>query len=195
MYADVGRPSIPPERLLKASLLIGLFSVRSERAFCEELDDNLLFRWFLGMQLMERSFDPTVFTQERAAAAGASSGPADVRRVSADGKMSEIAEMKLTHQGGASSTEKPWRCERDVAKGGRRERDLRDERGGPFGAGDCPRVGYRSEHGAAVSELSGGDAAQATASAFLKAGRVRGVRGPSARRRVGQLRRASPGAA
>ena len=65
MYADVGRPSIPPERLLKASLLIGLFSVRSERAFCEELDYNLLFRWFLGMQLMERSFDATVFTKNR----------------------------------------------------------------------------------------------------------------------------------
>ena len=65
MYADVGRPSIPPERLLKASLLIGLFSVRSERAFCEELDDNLLFRWFLGMQLRERSFHPTVFTKNR----------------------------------------------------------------------------------------------------------------------------------
>ena len=65
MYADVGRPSIPPERLLKASLLIALFSVRSERAFCEELDDNLLFRWFLGMQLMERSFDATVFTKNR----------------------------------------------------------------------------------------------------------------------------------
>ena len=65
MYADVGRPSIPPERLLKASLLIALYSVRSERAFCEELDYNLLFRWFLGMQLMERSFDPTVFTKNR----------------------------------------------------------------------------------------------------------------------------------
>ena len=65
MYADVGRPSIPPERLLKASLLIGLFSVRSERAFCEELDDTLLFRWFLGMHLMERSFDATVFTKNR----------------------------------------------------------------------------------------------------------------------------------
>ena len=60
-----GRPSIPPERLLKASLLIGLFSVRSERAFCEELDYNLLFRWFLHMQLMERSFDATVFTKNR----------------------------------------------------------------------------------------------------------------------------------
>jgi len=65
MYADVGRPSIPPERLLKASLLIALYSVRSERAFCEDLDYNLLFRWFLDMQLMEPSFDPTVFTKNR----------------------------------------------------------------------------------------------------------------------------------
>ncbi len=47
MYAEGGRPSIPPERLLKASLLIALYSVRSERAFCEELEYNLLFRWFV----------------------------------------------------------------------------------------------------------------------------------------------------
>jgi transposase len=47
MYAENGRPSIPPERLLKASLLIALYSVRSERAFCEELEYNLLFRWFV----------------------------------------------------------------------------------------------------------------------------------------------------
>lgn len=65
MYAEVGRPSIPPERLLKASLLIALYTVRSERAFCEELDYNLLFRWFLDMSLMEPSFDPTTFTKNR----------------------------------------------------------------------------------------------------------------------------------
>ena len=65
MYAQVGRPSIPPERLLKASLLISLYSVRSERGFCEQLDYNLLFRWFLGMNLIEPSFDPTVFTKNR----------------------------------------------------------------------------------------------------------------------------------
>lgn len=65
MYAQMGRPSIPPERLLKASLLIDLYSVRSERAFCEELDYNLLFRWFLDLELMEPSFDPTVFTKNR----------------------------------------------------------------------------------------------------------------------------------
>ena len=65
MYAAGGRPSIPPERLLKASLLIALYSVRSERAFCEELDYQLLFRWFLDMGLIEPSFDPTVFTKNR----------------------------------------------------------------------------------------------------------------------------------
>ena len=66
LYAAIGRPSIPPERLLKASLLIALFSVRSERAFCEQLRYNLLYRWFLDMGLMEPSFDPTVFTKNRA---------------------------------------------------------------------------------------------------------------------------------
>src|SRR3954449_552000 len=65
MYAENGRPSIPPERLLKGSLLIALYSVRSERAFCEELDFHLLYRWFLDMSLMEPSFDPTVFTKNR----------------------------------------------------------------------------------------------------------------------------------
>lgn len=65
LYAKVGRPSIPPERLLKSSLLIALFSVRSERAFCEELDYNLLFRWFLDMGVFEPSFDATVFTKNR----------------------------------------------------------------------------------------------------------------------------------
>jgi transposase len=65
MYAKDGRPSIPPERLLKASLLMALYSVRSERAFCEELEYNLLFRWFLDMDPIEPSFDPTVFTKNR----------------------------------------------------------------------------------------------------------------------------------
>ena len=65
MYAEAGRPSIPPERLLKASVLIALYSVRSERAFCEELDYHLLFRWFLDMNLIEPSFDPTTFTKNR----------------------------------------------------------------------------------------------------------------------------------
>ena len=65
MYSSTGRPSIPPERLLKATLLMALYSVRSERQFCEQLDYNLLFRWFLDMDMTEPSFDATVFTHNR----------------------------------------------------------------------------------------------------------------------------------
>jgi transposase len=65
MYAEDGRPSIPPERLLKASLLISLYSVRSEQAFCEQLDYDLLFRWFLGMSAVEPSFDRSTFAKNR----------------------------------------------------------------------------------------------------------------------------------
>jgi transposase len=65
MYAVDGRPSIPPERLLKASLLISLYSIRSERAFCEQLEYNELFRWFLGMNLVEPSFDSSTFSKNR----------------------------------------------------------------------------------------------------------------------------------
>lgn len=65
MYSDTGRPSIPPERLLKASLLIALYSVRSDRLFCEQLGYNILFRWFLDMGLEEASFDPSTFSKNR----------------------------------------------------------------------------------------------------------------------------------
>jgi transposase len=55
MYSSIGRPSIPPERLLKSQILIALYSVRSDRQFCEQLDYNLLFRWFLDMRQAARS--------------------------------------------------------------------------------------------------------------------------------------------
>jgi transposase len=66
MYASVGRPSIAPERLLKVTLLIALYSVRSDRLFCEMLDYNMLFRWFLDMDLEERAFDHWSFSKNRA---------------------------------------------------------------------------------------------------------------------------------
>ena len=65
MYAEGGRPSVAPERLLKASLLIALYSVRSDRLFCEMLDYNMLFRWFLDMGLEEASFDHSTFSKNR----------------------------------------------------------------------------------------------------------------------------------
>lgn len=65
MYSKVGRPSIPPERLLKAQILIALYSVRSDRQFCEQLDYNLLFRWFLDMNADEPTFDASSFSRNR----------------------------------------------------------------------------------------------------------------------------------
>ena len=66
MYAEVGRPSIPPEHLLKASLLIALYSIRSERQFCERLQYDLLFKWFLDLNIMDPAFDASSFSKNKA---------------------------------------------------------------------------------------------------------------------------------
>jgi transposase len=66
LYAKrVGRPSVPPERLLRALLLQVLYSIRSERQLMEQLDYNLLFRWFVGLEIDEKVWTPTVFTKNR----------------------------------------------------------------------------------------------------------------------------------
>lgn len=65
MYARNGRPSIPPEHLLKASLLIALYSVRSERQFCERLQYDLLYKWFLDLNISDPAFNPTTFSKNR----------------------------------------------------------------------------------------------------------------------------------
>jgi transposase len=65
LYSHTGRPSIPPERLLRALLLQVLYSIRSERMLMEQLDYNLLFRWFVGLGVSDRVWDPTVFTKNR----------------------------------------------------------------------------------------------------------------------------------
>ena len=65
MYATDGRPSIPPEHLLKASLLIALYSVRSERQFCERLQYDLLFKWFLDLNITDSAFDASTFSKNR----------------------------------------------------------------------------------------------------------------------------------
>jgi len=65
MYADLGRPSIPPEHLLKACLLIALYSIRSERQFCERLQYDLLFKWFLDLNIMDSAFDASTFSKNK----------------------------------------------------------------------------------------------------------------------------------
>jgi transposase len=65
MYAVGGRASVPPETLLKATVLMAMYSIRSERAFCERLNYDLLFKWFLDMRIDQPAFDATTFTKNR----------------------------------------------------------------------------------------------------------------------------------
>jgi transposase len=65
LYSDIGRPSIPPEKLLRALLLQGLYTVRSERLLMEQLQYNLLFRWFVGLSMDDPVWDATTFTKNR----------------------------------------------------------------------------------------------------------------------------------
>lgn len=65
LYSDEGRPGVPPERLLRASLLQLFYSIRSERQLMERIEFDLLFRWFVGLGIDDAVWDPTVFTKNR----------------------------------------------------------------------------------------------------------------------------------
>ena len=65
IYSRVGRPSIPPEHLLKAQLLMALFSVPSARRFCDQLQYNMLFKWFLDLNVDDRAFDASTFSKNQ----------------------------------------------------------------------------------------------------------------------------------
>src|SRR5271169_3511358 len=84
MYASEGRPSIAPEKLLRAQLLQMLYSIRSERLLMEEIDYSVLFRWFVGLNLDEEVWDPTVFTKNPGPAAGSRTPAHDLLLQKAD---------------------------------------------------------------------------------------------------------------
>ena len=78
LYARDGRPSIPPERLLRALLLQAFYTVRSERQLMEQLDYNLLFRWFVGLSADDAVWDSTVFCKNRDRLLEATSRPSSL---------------------------------------------------------------------------------------------------------------------
>jgi transposase len=65
MYATSGRSTVPLETLLKSTVLMAMYSIRSERAFCERLNYDLLFKWFLDMRIDEAAFDASTFSRNR----------------------------------------------------------------------------------------------------------------------------------
>src|SRR5256886_3007220 len=84
LYAKIGRPSIAPEKLLRAFLLQALYYVRSERMLMEQLDYNLLFRWFVGLNMDDAIWDVTVFTKNRERLLDGDIGEALARRSTPD---------------------------------------------------------------------------------------------------------------
>ena len=65
MYPSSGRRSVPPETLLKATVLMAMYSIWSERAFCERLNYDMLFKWFLDMKIDDKAFDASTFSKNR----------------------------------------------------------------------------------------------------------------------------------
>ena len=98
LYAPTGRPSIAPEWLLRALLLMVLYSVRSERQLMEQLDYNLLFRWFVGLEMDDEVWDVTVFTKNRERLRGGGE-PAVAGGGTGRGAGEGVVERRTLHRG------------------------------------------------------------------------------------------------
>jgi hypothetical protein len=99
MYALDGRPSVPPERLLKAKVLQALYTIRSEALLIEALDYNLLFRWFLDLNLLEPVWDNSTFHQEPGPAAGPPDGRAVLCPRGGLGAGARLGQRRALHRG------------------------------------------------------------------------------------------------
>ena len=172
VYADEGRPSIPPEQLRKSRILMALCSVRRERLFCEPLAYNLLWLWFLDRELDEGSFDPTVFTRndERVLSAEAAKlffvevcelsraeGWTSAQHCTADGTLVEAwASLKsLVRKDGADT--KKVQSAKDEAPGnpGVNFRGEKRRNDPPQSTTDPDSVLYRKAHGPASQRCLG----------------------------------------
>jgi transposase len=144
MYARIGRRSVPPEHLLKATLLMALYSVPSERQFCERLQYDLLFKWFLDLNISDRAFDPTSFTKNRerllshdiaAAFLGEVVREADRRRL-----------LSQEHFSVDGTLLQSWASLKSYRP--------RDEQDGPRGGGRNPDVDFRGERRSRETHVS-----------------------------------------
>ena len=99
LYSATGRPSIAPERLLRASLLMVLYSIRSERQLMEQLNYNLLFRWFVGLEMDDPVWDVTVFTKNRERLIAGGGEPAVAGGGVGRGARARLAERGALHGG------------------------------------------------------------------------------------------------
>jgi transposase len=133
MYARNGRPSIPPEHLLKSSLLIALYSVRSERQFCERLQYDLLFKWFLDLNITDAAFDPSTFSKNRERLLEHDVARRFFAAVVAEAKRRRL--LSADHFSVDGTLLEAWASLKSYRP--------RDEDGGPRGDGRNPEVDFR----------------------------------------------------
>jgi transposase len=147
MYADRGRPSIPPEHLLKASLLIALYSMRSERQFCERLRYDLLFKWFLDLNISDPGFDASSFSKNRERLL-----EHDVARHFFSAVVAEARRLRLLsaeHFTVDGSLLEAWASLKSYRP--------RDEEDGPRGGGRNPDVDFRGKRRSRETHVSRSD--------------------------------------
>jgi transposase len=135
VYAKDGRPSIPPERLVRASTLQVLYSIRSERLLCEQLDYNLLFRWFVGLSIDEPVWDHSSFTKNRDRLIEAKVARKLLRRVVKQARAAKL--LSNEHFSVDGTLIESWAAVKSM-----RRRDDRDE---PPGPGRNPSVDFHGE--------------------------------------------------
>jgi transposase len=135
VYAREGRPSIPPERLVRASTLQILYSIRSERLLCEQLDYNLLFRWFVGLSLDEPIWDHSSFTKNRDRLIEAKVARKLLRRVVRKARKAQL--LSNEHFSVDGTLIESWAAVKSMRR--------RDGTDGPPGPGRNPWVNWHGE--------------------------------------------------
>lgn len=135
VYAREGRPSIPPERLVRAATLQILYSIRSERLLCEQLDYNLLFRWFVGLSIDEPIWDHSSFSKNRDRLIEAKVARKLLRRMVRKAGKSQL--LSNEHFSVDGTLIESWAAVKSM-----RRRDGKDE---PPGPGRNPAVDFRGE--------------------------------------------------
>jgi transposase len=135
VYAHEGRPSIPPERLVRAAALQILYSIRSERLLCEQLDYNLLFRWFVGLSIDEPIWDHSSFTKNRDRLIEAKVARKLLRRMVRKAKKARL--LSEEHFSVDGTLIESWAAVKSM-----RRRDGKDE---PPGPGRNPSVDWHGE--------------------------------------------------
>jgi transposase len=135
MYSKQGRPSIPPEHLLKASLLIALYSIRSERQFCERLEYDLLFKWFLDQNIDTPAFDASTFSKNRQRLLDNDVAPQFFQAVLEEARQREL--LSDDHFTVDGTLLEAWASMKSVQP--------QDKNGGPRGGFKNPDVDYHGE--------------------------------------------------